>query len=437
MKFFVRFAITMTVILFSMPLSAQMISLEDAVSLALKYSHDLKIGSMDTDKADYLKKSALSQMGPKFIASGKIVRWDEPTDVAFNLPDQLVQMLGTVPKMHIMDQTTKDLSIQVAQPLTPLYSLYNVYRVQDLNEQASKISIKSKETNVIYSVSQSYFSLLKLLKNREIAQVSISQVESHLNTANAFYKNGFVQKDDVLRAEVALAQVKQVLDNVNMGIELAKAGLNLLMGRSLNQNFEPKDQYPDPPPALSDSLDQYLSEAMKNRSEIKEMELRAEMAEAGKDAVFGQMIPNLSAVFNWSRQWGTEMQRESSYFVGGVLSWNFWEWGTTYYQMQAADLDIRKAREGLMAIKDMVQIDVKSSYLQAKTSCSSLVTNRKAVEQANESFRIVNEKYENKQATSTEVIDAESMLTAAKNNYVNALYTYYLALENLKRAVGK
>jgi outer membrane protein TolC len=90
-----------------------------------------------------------------------------------------------------------------------------------------------------------------------------------------------------------------------------------------------------------------------------------------------------------------------------------------------------------MAIKDMVQIDVKSSYLQAKTSCSSLVTNRKAVEQANESFRIVNEKYENKQATSTEVIDAESMLTAAKNNYVNALYTYYLALENLKRAVGK
>ncbi|MBM4388711.1 MAG: TolC family protein, partial [Deltaproteobacteria bacterium] len=86
---------------------------------------------------------------------------------------------------------------------------------------------------------------------------------------------------------------------------------------------------------------------------------------------------------------------------------------------------------------DAVSLDVKNGYFQVKTALTSLETNRKSVEQAQETFRIANEKYANKQATSMEVLDAESSLTTAKSNYFNALYSYYLALENLNRAVGK
>ncbi|MBM4388288.1 MAG: TolC family protein, partial [Deltaproteobacteria bacterium] len=325
------------------------LTLEQAVTMALKNSHELKINGLEKEKTEYLKKSALSQMGPKFGVQGKIVRWDQPTDneLGFEIPEQLKQSGIEFPtSLHVMDQTTADVSLVITQPLTPLYSLYKAYGVQSLNEESSGILLQVKTAEVRYKAAQSFFSLMRLLKSREIAEKSLEQVEAHYKRAMEFYRNGLVQKDDVLRAEVAMAKVKEALSQADAGIELAGSSLNLLMGMQLNNEIVPSGVYPDPPEVFSTGIDEILEEAAANRGEIKDLKLKVEMAEAGRLAMIGTLIPTVSAVFNLSRQWGNEFQRETSYFIGGMLQWNFWEWGTTYYQIRAADKDIEKAKEG-------------------------------------------------------------------------------------------
>ncbi len=173
------------------------------------------------------------------------------------------------------------------------------------------------------------------------------------------------------------------------------------------------------------------------RAEVREVAHRVEMARAGRLAAIGAMLPTLAAAFNWTRQWGSEFQRKTSYFLGGTLQWNFWEWGAQYHQVRAADRDIARALEAQAAIRDLVALDVKRAYTQARLALTTLETARKAVTQAEESHRIATKKYEQRVATSMEVLDAESALTGARNSYHESLYSYYLALENLKRATGE
>ncbi|HRS96639.1 MAG TPA: TolC family protein, partial [Smithella sp.] len=58
------------------------------------------------------------------------------------------------------------------------------------------------------------------------------------------------------------------------------------------------------------------------------------------------------------------------------------------------------------------------------------------IEQAEENFRIATERYKESIATSTEVLDAQTLLTRAKSDYINALGDYHIHLTRLQRAMG-
>lgn len=427
-------------VLVSPAVRADELTLEEAVRVAVQRSHEVRMSDLEREKALDLKMGALGQMGPKLGVSGKLLHWDRATEVSFGfeIPEAIKQLGIEIPSsMHVMDQTTGDLSFTVAQPLTPLLSLYSLYRIQGDAERAAEAARQAKARGVAYQVAEAFFGLLKLRKARETALQARAQVETHLKTATAFFEQGYVQKDDVLRAQVALAKVHEGIEQVATAIEVTTASLNLMLGRQTSQDITPVYACEDPPPPLDVTLEEALDRAYARRSEIREVSHRLEMARAGRLAAIGAMLPTLAAAFNWTRQWGSEFQRKTSYFIGGTLQWNFWEWGAQYHQVRAAERDIARLIEAQAAIRDLVTLDVKRAYLQARLALTTIETARKAVSLAEESHRIATNKYAVHLATSMEVLDAESALTNARNSYYDALYSYYLALENLKRATGE
>jgi outer membrane protein TolC len=65
-----------------------------------------------------------------------------------------------------------------------------------------------------------------------------------------------------------------------------------------------------------------------------------------------------------------------------------------------------------------------------------IVVSQKVIEQAEENFRISEERYKERVATSTEVLEAQTLLTKAKSEYANALGDYNINLAKLQRAMG-
>ncbi len=66
----------------------------------------------------------------------------------------------------------------------------------------------------------------------------------------------------------------------------------------------------------------------------------------------------------------------------------------------------------------------------------NIVTVEKALVQAKENLRINEERYKEQVATSTDVLDAQTLLTVTRTNYVNALYDFKIAKAALQRAIS-
>jgi len=89
-----------------------------------------------------------------------------------------------------------------------------------------------------------------------------------------------------------------------------------------------------------------------------------------------------------------------------------------------------------MNVKDQVSLEVKSAWLNVKEAEKLIAVTQKAIEQAEENYRINQERYREQVARSTDVLDALTLLTFTRASWSNALSDYRIALAGLERATG-
>ena len=87
-------------------------------------------------------------------------------------------------------------------------------------------------------------------------------------------------------------------------------------------------------------------------------------------------------------------------------------------------------------LMDGVRLDVKQASLSVLEAEQNIQVAETAVSQAEENFRINEERYKGQVATSTDVLDALTLLVQAKTNYYRALSDYNIAKARLARATG-
>lgn len=113
-----------------------------------------------------------------------------------------------------------------------------------------------------------------------------------------------------------------------------------------------------------------------------------------------------------------------------------WNWGKTGDEVQKRRTELARAHNTFVQIKDGIGLEVKKNYLAMKEAEKNIPVAQKAIEQAEENYRMSEARYTVQVGTSTEVIDAATLLTSARKNYYDALYRYNLAWAALERAMG-
>ncbi len=84
----------------------------------------------------------------------------------------------------------------------------------------------------------------------------------------------------------------------------------------------------------------------------------------------------------------------------------------------------------------MIRQEVRNTGLDCEVAKKNIATASKALDQAQENWRITNVQYQQQVATSTDVLDARTFLTQADTNYYNSVYGYLSAVAELNRVVG-
>jgi outer membrane protein TolC len=118
------------------------------------------------------------------------------------------------------------------------------------------------------------------------------------------------------------------------------------------------------------------------------------------------------------------------------LEWTLFEGGKRVAQKRLADSQVRDALAQAEEVADTIAFQVNRAYLAVVTPRKGIDRSRPAVEDARENHRLVRARFRAGEATASDIVEAESTLTRAEQDYLNSLYDYRTALVRLDYAVG-
>lgn len=419
-------------------------TLSESVALALKKSLAMDSAAKTVEGTILDKKKAIKAVLPTLNLTYSHTRIDNEPETSSS---QMSFMIGVVPVTFSIPGRqlgTRDnwqAKLGLTQPIFTGFKLLNAYRLAKLGIDVAEISQVQEELDLILKVKGAYFNILQAQKASEVAKQSIKSMEAHLNVARNFFEVGMITKNQVLEAEVKLAEAIQASIKAENFILMSKANFNNLLRRSLDAPIEVEDILKYKP--FTHDFDYCLEQAMKDRPEIKAIMKKIEMAEQQVRLAKGDYYPTVALTANhylkgdtWQVRGSDYIEDYTSWDVTAALSWNFWDWGKTCTDVKKKRTELAKARNGLIQLEDGIRLEVKNSYLSIKEAEKNIAVTRKAIELAEENHRMSQERYRAQVGTSTEVIDAATMLTAVRRSYYDALYSYNLAWATLERAMG-
>ena len=405
----------------------EIFTLKQTIESAVKANLGLKSSKEETAAAMAVKKAKRTQFFPTFSASYGYNRFDAST---------VTSGITAVPKEEYSFVTS------FSQPIFAGFSLLRQYDIAKLGLDRAQVREQLKRQDIILDAKNAYFQLLQKQKLHDIAQKTVVQIMAQKEVADNFYQVGMTPLNDLLQAQVELANAKQELIVAKNNLDNAESNFNTLLRRPINTPVVLKDILDFSP--FEETLEYCLAEAEKNRFEIKITDMEVEIAQKELDLTKKDYYPSIDLkgnYFNYGTQWdvdgGEGIYDPSGWNIQAVAKWNFWEWGRTSYGVKEKNSRFNQAKLQKQEILDNIHLEVKTAYLRTQEAERAIKTVEKAIEQAKENFRINQERYKEQISTQTDVLIAQTLLSRTMTNYYNALYAFKISKATLYRSIGQ
>ena len=336
---------------------------------------------------------------------------------------------------------SKEIGNSHSNKLTASMPLYTGGKLSGSIKQAkagyliSEQGLQKAYNDMRTTVTNGYFDMLQADNMQQLGRESVERLADHLKNVEAQYEVGVVAKVDVLRSQVELANAKQSLIKAENAYQIAEANLNKIVGLPMDTQLKLDDILVYAP--YENDMQYCLDYAAKHRPELEQAKQQVEAAKGALRVAISGHMPQVAAVAQqkWSdNNWPGD--ENGNWGVGVTVNLNIFDSGVTVSKIHGAEADLAKAHETYRDTVDLVNLDVRSNYLNMREAEKRIDTTKLAVSQAEEDYRIAQLRYMNGVGTNTDVLDAQVALTDAKTNYLQAMYDYNTCKTNLETAIG-
>jgi outer membrane protein TolC len=413
------------------------LTLAESLEIGLKNSKDLKISNSKMISAGAQVTSATSQLLPQLGITASYMHLSNipPFQVSLPIFPQPIQISPV-----ILDNYNLKLTLQ--QPLFTGFRLLSLRSAAKSNYKASQLDYNSETNEVAYKIQNAFWNYYKAAQNDKVLTDNLQQINQHLSDTKNFLSNGLATQNDVLKLEVQYSSTKLQKIEADNNLDIARTVFNQAVGLPLESETEIETNAISTQ-KNSDNLNELIAEAKNNRSELKALNSRVEASQQGVRAAESTWFPSIYLIGDY--YYSKPNQRiipavnkfKDTWDVGVSLSWSLWNWGNSSAQTTIAEQNKIQIETSLSQLKDAVEIEVYQNYLTFKRAYDKVNVAKLGVEQAEENYRMINEKYNTQVATSTDLIDSEVSLLQAKTNYNNALVDYEMAKVRLDKSIGR
>jgi outer membrane protein len=313
-------------------------------------------------------------------------------------------------------------------------------RVGRYNQSGLAVDIAQLQTDRAYQtvandVSTAYYQVLRAQSLHRIAVESVNRAEEDREEAQKLARGGVIEREKVLRAEVALATAQRGLDIAQEQRAVSVAALNLAIGLNVGETTGVVETSDVPP--ITMSLADCLQAAVDRRREFQVVRRTIQVAVEGTRVARADFAPRVVAdgYLNHFDQGSPDGNADLA--VGFIkLDWGLYEGGRRTAELRVNESRVREAQAQAEAIADNIAFQVNQAYHRVVAARKGIDRALPAVEQSRETYRLVSARNREGDATPSELIDAEEALTRAQQDYSNAIYDYLTAIARLDYAMG-
>lgn len=291
------------------------------------------------------------------------------------------------------------------------------------------------EQQIRFEVIRAYYGVLVAQARKEVADEAVKTAEADVTRIRDLFETGLVVQSDLLAAEVQLAEFHQQQIQAAGEVVVAQAALNTALGLAVDTPQKLEGQLLERAFDL-ESQDELVRLALLHRPDYAQERLALRSSEQGVRRALGEFLPRLDVFATFGGSGRGLMSGSADYTVGASLTVNIFDWSRNARLTQARAAETRAAAEH-DRLADQIRFDVIRAYQHYVSAQDRLKVAARAVAQAEETLRIVQDRYQEGLTTITEMLRAETALLRARLNLLAARYDYYVGYAQVLLASGR
>ena len=291
-------------------------------------------------------------------------------------------------------------------------------------------------------VARAYWALVTAEETVRVLDATVASADQSLADVRTRVEAGFLPPNDVSRSEAQRARQALLLIEAKGRVQSVTVDLSRLMGLTEPVPIEPVDRLESPALASSDTS-ALVTEALGQRPELAALSLRADSVDARLSAIAATRKPSVAFASGYDvanpnpRIFPRQDAWQDSFDISLNVSWNFWDSGRAAAERTEVQASATALRERKADTESQIRADVQKQLVELASSRAALVPAGLAVTAAEETRRVVNDRYEAGVATTLDVLDAQLAVLQAALDRTRVLADIRLSEARLARILGR
>jgi outer membrane protein TolC len=380
-------------------------------------------------QADYRQSNALFL--PSITASHTAISTTNPL-MAFGskLNQEVLTASDFNPALLNDPAATQNYATKI-EVLQPLINVDGLYGRQAAKSKMEAFQLQTERTGeyLALEVNKSFMQLQLAYKAVKVLEKANATADANLKLIENYFKQGILQKTDVLSVQVRVNEIKNQLQYAKSNVQNASDYLAFLLNEdNTNKVYKPLEELED---TISiSSINTILSG---NRKDILAMDKSSEAYAKMWQSSKMNFLPTLNAFGSYELYddtvFGTNAQ---GYLIGAQLSWKVFDGYKSIGKMEKAKAEFQKAEVENQQYKSQSQLELNKTNRQLKDAENKVNLEKLALEQSQEAYRIRSNRFTQGLEKTTDLLQAETQMFQKELQLLQAVFEYDFTQEYLQ-----
>jgi outer membrane protein TolC len=416
-----------------------LLTLDQALSLALGNNRQVKISALEAQKTDHQVSVVRSKRLPQFHTDALAGSLLQPFDYtfpagSFGTYPETGPIPSTDAKITTEAQFTTFVTASVDQPLSQLYELNLGVKASELGRDIAREGVRAERQKVAAQVRTAYFDLVAMQAAVDALREAVKTLTEAQRVTAEHEAQQTVLRGDALEVEARLLRSRYDLQAAENRLATRQEVLNDLLGRELGTRFRV-----EPIPALSTdtlTLEHARQRAAQSRPELRQAVLREQQAEYERRIAKADYIPDVSLSVRYMGFYNYEVLPRNVAVAGIFVNWEPFDWKRRKNKVAEKAKAVEQARTAAQQASSQIAIEAGAAHRRWSEAALLVPAARTGYEAAMEQLRVTTNRYKDEAALLKDLLQAQARTSETQFQYQQALSSYWGAMAELRRAMG-